>query len=130
MGEMSRLDYSGTYGGMKTIDKYRAAVKELQAENAAKPAVVEAVTPTPKKVVKKAVSVKSEKAKIEQARKEEEYKAKAAKQEATLTQRRKKAASMSKKKPKAKPKAKFDPLKVEGEELDSLMDFLKTGGRG
>ena len=36
---------------------------------------------------------------------------------------------MSKKKTKAKPKAKFDPLAVEGEELDDLMDFLITGGR-
>jgi len=128
--EMSRLDYNGSFGAMNSISKYRKAVKELQAEQPSKPAPVERQEASaPKKVVKKA-TVKDEKAKIEQSRKEEEYKVKAAKQEAKLTQQRKRAASMSKKKAKAKPKAKFDPLKVEGEELDSLMDFLASGGRG
>lgn len=126
MAEMSRLDYNGAFGSMNTISKYRAAVGEIQKEQAANPAPA---AEAPKKVVKKAPSVKAEKAKIEQSRKEEEYKVKAAKQEAKLTQQRKKAASMSKKKAKAKPKAKFDPMKVEGEELDGLMDFLISGGR-
>jgi len=132
MLEMSRLDVNGSFGAMNTISKYRAAVRELQAEQpAAQPStpVVEPKATTPKKVAKKP-TVKAEKAKIEQARKEEEYKAKAAKREAKLTQQRKKAASMSRKKAKAKPKPKFDPLKVEGEELDNLMDFLISGGRG
>lgn len=131
--EMSRLDYNGSFGAMNSISKYRTAVKELQTEQAKqvdKPApAVKQEKASPKKIVKKA-TVKDEKAKIAQSRKEEEYKIKAVKQEAKLTQQRKKAASMSKKKPKAKPKAKFDPLKVEGEELDSLMDFLISGGRG
>lgn len=132
MLEMSRLDIDGSFGAMNTISKYRAAVKELQAEQTAVQAntpVVEPKATAPKKVVKKS-TVKAEKAKIEQARKEEEYKAKAAKREAKLLQQRKKAASMSKKKAKPKPKPKFDPLKVEGEELDNLMDFLISGGRG
>jgi len=128
--EMSRLDYNGSFGAMNSISKYRTAVKELQTEQASKPAPVEKQeTTAPKKVVKKA-TVNDEKAKIEQSRKEEEYKLKAATQEAKLTQQRKKAASMSRKKPKAKAKAKFDPLKVEGAELDNLMDFLASGGRG
>jgi len=128
MAELSRLDYNGAYGNMNTIGKYRAAVGELQREQANNPAPA-APTP-PVKAVKKAPSVKAEKAKIEQARKEEKYKVAAAEQEAKRTQQRKKASSMSKKKAKAKPKAKFDPLKVEGEELDGLMDFLISGDRG
>ena len=130
MAEMSRLDYSGAFGAMNTIGKYRAAVVELQKESSNSPQrkVVEKA-PIRKPVVKKA-SVKAEKAKIEKARQEEEYKEKAAKREAKVAQQRKRAASMSKKKPKAKPKAKFDPLKVDGEELDDLMDFLISGGRG
>ena len=127
IAEMSRLDYNGTFGSMSTVNKYRAAVRELQASQPAAPAAP--VTPAPTQVVKKS-NVSSEKAKIEQSRKEAEYKEKAAKQEAKLTQQRKRAASMSKKKPKATPKAAFDPMKVEGEELDSLMDFLIAGGRG
>ena len=128
MSELSRLDYNGAYGAMNSISKYRAAVAELQKEQASRPAPAKEST-TPKKVVKKARSVKSEKAKIEQSRKEEEYKVKAAKQEAKLNQQRKKAASMSKKKPKAKPKAKFDPMLLEGDELDAHMQFLISGGR-
>jgi len=134
MLEMSRLDFNGSFGTMNTISKYRAAAKELQvaqqATQANAPAPkAEAKTAPTRKVTKKS-SVNAERAKIEQARKEDEYKAKATKREAKLTQQRKKAASMSKKKPRAKPKAKFDPLKVEGEELDNLMDFLISGGRG
>jgi len=130
IAEMSRLDYNGAFGTMNSISKYRAAVKELQAEQASSPApVAEQEAPEPKKAVKKAPSVKTEKAKIEQARKDEEYKEKAAKREAKITQQRKKAASMSKKKPKAKPKVKFDPMKLEGEELDAHMEYLMSGGR-
>jgi hypothetical protein len=124
MLEMSRLDYNGAFGALNTVNKYRAAVIELQKEAPAAPVVTKQEAPAPKKT-----TVKAEKAKIVSARKEEEYKAKAAKREAALIQQRKKAASMSKKKPKAKPKAKFDPLKVEGKELDDLMDFLIAGDR-
>ena len=129
MAELSRLDYNGAYNSMNTISKYRAAVGELQKAQANQPAAVETPAQAPKKVAKKAPSVKDEKAKIKQARKETAYKAKAAEEEAKRTADRKRASSMSKKKPKAKAKAKFDPLKVEGEELDNLMDFLISGDR-
>jgi len=128
MAELSRLDYNGTFGTMNTISKYRAAVGELQKESAATPQ--QKVAPkAPIKTVKK-TSVKAEKAKIEKARQEEEYKEKATKREAKVAQQRKKAASMSKKKPKAKPKAKFDPMALEGDEFDKHMEFLISGGRG
>ena len=126
MAEMSRLDYNGAFGAMNTISKYRKAVGELQRESAAAPKAV--TKDTTKPVVKKA-SVKSEKAKIVKARQKEEYKEKAAKREAKVSQQRKRAASVSKRKPKAKPKAKFDPLQAEGEDLDNLMDFLISNGR-
>ena len=132
IAEMSRLDYNGAFGSKSTINRYRAAVQELQREEAARPAPVAPVekkTPAPKKVVKKP-TVNAEKAKIKKSRDEEAYKVKAAKQEAKLTQQRKKAASMSKKKAKAKPKPKFDPLALEGEEFDKHMEFLISGGRG
>jgi len=127
MGEMSRLDYNGTFGNMSTINKYRAAVIELQKDNANRAPAQES-TPKPN-TASKGRAVKSEKAKIAKARKEEEYKAKAAKREAKITQQRKRAASMSKKKPKAKPKAKFDPMDLEGDELEAHLDFLISGGR-
>ena len=37
---------------------------------------------------------------------------------------------MSKKKAKAKPKAKFDPMLLEGDEFEAHMNFLISGGRG
>jgi hypothetical protein len=127
MLELSRLDYNGAYGSLSTVNKYRAAVRELQREQPVQQqeAPVTKVTKAPAKKP----GVKAEKAKIVKAREAEEYKAKAAEREASITKQRKKAASVSRKKAKAKPKAKFDPLEVEGEELDQLMDFLITSGR-
>jgi len=133
--EMKRLDINGTFGALSSINQYRAAVRQLSAENAntGMPNTQQVNTPVEnsttavKKVKKKTVS--SEKAKILKARKEEEYKQKAAKREAELNKQRKKAASASRKKVKAKPKPKFDPMKVEGQELDELMKFLIEGGR-
>lgn len=126
MNEMSRLDYNGSYGNLSTVNKYRAAVGELQRE-----ASTQVVDTAPKatKPVKNITSVTAEKAKIARVRKEEAYKEKAAKREAALAKQRKKATSMSKKKPKAKPKAKFDPIEVEGQDLDNLMDYLIQGGK-
>jgi hypothetical protein len=127
MLELSRLDYNGAYGSLSTVNKYRAAVRELQREQPVQQQEV-AVEKSTKPAVKKS-GVKAEKAKIVKAREAEEYKTKAAEREASITKQRKKAASVSRKKAKAKPKAKFDPLEVEGEELDQLMDFLITSGR-
>ena len=128
ISELSRLDYTGAFNNMRTIDKYRTAVVELQKENANRTPEVQESTPTP--APSKAKAVKAEKAKIVSARKEEEYKEKAAKREAKITQKRRKAASMSRKKPRAKPKPKFDPMELEGEELEAHLDFLMSGGRG
>lgn len=131
ISELKRVDYSGAYSSLSTINQYRAAVGELQKEQAANPAVTEQpATSQPKatKVAKKS-SVASEKAKIAKARQEEKYKEDAAKREAQINKKRKRAASVSKKKPKAKPKPKFDPMAVEGEDLDNLMAQLISGGR-
>jgi hypothetical protein len=129
IAEISRLDVDGTYNSLKSIDKYRYAVKAIQQENNAK-AVQAAVEPVLKKAkpTKKA-SVAKEKAKILESRKAEEYESKVAKKNAKTDNARKRAASLSKRKPKTKPKETFDPMKVEGEELDELMDFLISGGR-
>jgi hypothetical protein len=130
IAEMSRLDYNGSFGSLKTIEKYRAAVRELQASAPAPVAPAQSpANPAPARSAAKP-SVKAEKAKIEKARKEEAYKAKATEREAKLTQQRKRAASVSRKKAKPKAKAVFDPMKVEGSELDELMNILASGGRG
>ena len=129
IAEMKRLDYNGAFGAMSSVAQYREAVKGLQAEAPvaqAAPVVKEEEKAAP--VVAKA-SVKAEKAKILQTRKEAAYKAKAKKQEATRMEQRRKATSSSKGKAGTKAKAKFDPMAVEGEELDALMEHLISGGR-
>ena len=128
MAEMSRLDYDGRFGGMSTINKYRAAVAELQQEQQQAPQQQQEAPSKASSAPAKS-SVKSEKAKIEEARKERAYKEKAAKEASKLNQQRKRASSMSKKSTKPKAKPQFDPMKVEGSELDELMEFLATGGR-
>jgi len=129
ISEMSRLDYNGSFNNMTAVNKYRAAVVELQRENANRtPDVQESTQSTAPATDSK--TIEAEKAKIVAKREAEEYKEKAAKREAKITQRRKKAASMSKRKPKAKPKPKFDPLELDGEELEAHLNFLISGGRG
>lgn len=132
MSEMKRLDYNGSFGSLNSIAQYRAAVQQLQAENAQASyrqpdpePVVTAPRPTPAKADK----VKAEKEAIKKARQEAKYKKELKAKEAKIAQQRKRAASMSKKKPKSKPAPKFDPMKVEGEELDQLMEFLINGDR-
>lgn len=136
MSEMSRLDHNGAFGNMSTIAKYRAAVSQLQAEapevreDAPEPVPVTVPkTAKPKVKKKKTPTVSEEKAKIKQARKEAAYKKELEAKDAKRAKQRKRATSMSKKKPKSKPAAKFDPLKVEGEDLSNLMDQLINGGR-
>jgi len=127
--EKKQLDINGQFGNMTTIQQYRAAVQELQAEAQAQQPVI---NNTEEEIIEAEASeakVKAEKARIAKERKEAKYKAKAEAESKKLNERRKKATSASKRKPGAKAKAKFDPMKVEGEELDELMDFLITGGR-
>ena len=121
------VDITGSFSSMPAIEQYRAAVRELAAEQAQQPQVE-----TPKKVVKKVsaeAKIKSAKDKIADERRKADYEAKAEREKRKLDQRRKRAASVSKKKGKAKPKKVFDPLEVEGEELDALMDALINGDR-
>jgi hypothetical protein len=130
MNELSRLDYSGAYGTMSTVDKYRAAVRAIQSEVKTPAPVV-----TPKAPVTPAVDDSAEKAKaakdaILKARKDAKYKAKAKKELAARNKQRELAASVSgKKRGKTKQTAKFDPMALEGDELQAHLDFLASGGR-
>ena len=131
IAEMGRLDFNGAFGNMNSIQKYRTAVAQLQQEA---PAPVQEAAATgriqAKAPAKKKASVSTEKARIKKERAEVKYKKEVEAKNAKVAAQRKRAASMSKKKPKAKPTAKFDPMKVEGQDFDDLMDHLISGGRG
>ena len=132
IAEKKQLDVTGQYGTLSTIAQYREAVKELQVEYASTNAIqaqTQQIQAQKAEQAESASKVEAEKAKIAKERKEAKYKDKANAESKKLNDRRKKATSASRRKPKAKAKAKFDPLKVEGEELDELMDFLISGDR-
>ncbi len=127
--EFKRLDVNGTFSSMNTLDQYRAAAKDIQQElsvNEASRIASEARQNNAQQA--KADNVATEKARIAKSRKETEFKAKADKQNAKVAERRKNAASVSKRKSKAPVKAaKFDPMKLEGEEFDELMNAMING---
>lgn len=129
MSELKRTDVTGAYSDMTSIQQYRSAVAQLQAEQAATPAPTPDPAPARAAAKTSAERLKAEKAKIAKKRQEDEYKVKAEKERKAVADRRKKAASMSKRKPKAKPKAAFDPMKLEGQDFDDLMEHLISSGR-
>jgi len=131
IAEMKRLDFNGVFSDMSTIAQYRAAVKELTPATPVIPVTETVKKVAPKVAPKKTVSasVKEEKAKIAKARKEAAYKKQVKANNAKIAEERRKATSVSKRKAASKAKAKFDPLKVEGSDLDALMEELIAGGR-
>ena len=128
IAEMRRLDFDGTFSELSSIQQYRAAAAELSNTAAVAPAATPVAKETPVKAPASA-SVKEEKAKIAKARKEAAYKKQVKAKNAKTAEERRKATSISKRKAASKPKPKFDPMKVEGDDLDALMDSLISGGR-
>ena len=130
--QLKLIDASGRFGGQSAIQQYKEAVNVLNqeaertstlpsdAQNSSKPADTDADK----------AKVKSVKDRIANERRKAEYLAKASKQEKKVAAQRRKATSVSRRKPKAKVAKAFDPLEVEGAELDALMDSLITQGKG
>jgi hypothetical protein len=100
---MELLDATGVLDGMTSVEKYRAAVVNLQNKKASAP-----VKPAIPKVPAVDKSAEAEKAK-----QEAEFKRKAAEKEREIAEQRRLAASVSKKKvvSKAKPAPKLEELK-------------------
>jgi len=134
IAEMASTDVMGTFNSMSSIEKYRAAATELEAEyrrdqalqenTKAKQAEQSAQTAEAESRKK----IEEEKAKIAKARKAKEYKQKVETEQKKVAAKRKKASLVSKKKVKSKPAAKFDPMKLEGDDFDMYMQQLINGG--
>lgn len=143
IAEMKVLDTSGRFSEMKSTDQYREAVKSLTAEakrieiEQQRIAMLEAsnkpsagavdnsaiVSPT-KSNVKEADLAAAEAAKKAAAAKEEaEYKRKL-EEKKRADEARRAAASVSGKKSGASKKETFDPMALEGEELDAFVNSL------
>lgn len=102
--KMELLDSTGVLDGMTSVEKYRAAIVNLQRQKAPAPA---------KQAVAPAVPVIAKVTEAEKAKKEAEFKRKAAEKEQEIAEQRRLAASMSKKKVVSKPKTepKLEELK-------------------
>ena len=101
---MELLDSTGVLDGMNSVEKYRAAIANLQRQRPAIPAK-QAVVPT--------VPVVDKAAEAKKTTQEAEFKRKAAEKEREIAEQRRLAASVSKKKvvSKAKPEPKLEELK-------------------
>lgn len=130
IAEIKRTDVNGSYSSMKMTDQYRVAVRELQAEAAAYEAEMAKTQGSPTNADTIAVEqakVEAAKAKILEDRKAAEYKAKAEEENRKISENRRRATSVSKAKPKVKPTKQFDPLALDGDDLDALVDSMISG---
>ena len=101
---MELLDSTGVLDGMNSVEKYRAAIANLQRRVPTTPA---------KKVVAPTGTAVDKTAETKKAAEEAEFKRKAAEKEQEIAEQRRLAASVSKKKPvsKPKPEPKLEELK-------------------
>lgn len=125
IAEMKTLDYSGTFGAMKSTDQYRQAVQALTAEasrienNLAPASNNNSQSVAPKANVDKSAELA--------AKQEAEYKRNLETKNRLAEDARKKASSVSKKKGSTTEVKKFDPLQLEGKELDDFVNSLIRG---
>lgn len=125
INELSILDVNGTFSRMKDTDKYRRAVEVINKENEFRQnQQVHTEVPASNRVDD---LLKKQAEQDENKRKEEEYLANVKKQK-EADEARRKAAQISKTKPATKTTVKkFDPLDLEGEDLDKFVDALISG---
>lgn len=128
IAEMEVLDTYGTFRNMKSTDKYRQAVQLVNRELAAKR------SSEPERVAPQAsaqyVAQQQQNNRIDTAllaKKEAEYKAQVEQKNREADEARKKAAAISKKKATTTQTKKFDPLALEGDDLNSFVDGLISG---
>lgn len=130
IAEMKTLDVSGTFSSMKATDQYRQAVQSLTADaqrmnnsgsngqtTSTKEATAQRVAPKPTIGSKAAESAAK-------AKQEAEYKRNLEEKNRKAEEARKKATSVSKKKVSTTETKRFDPLALEGDELDKFVMSL------
>ena len=134
MTEMEMLDLTGSFRGLKSTDKYRAAIAEINREiqyqynmqsvNPSIPQQQQYYRPAP--VGQNQYQPNAEAERLALAAKEAEYKAMAEKK-LRDDEARKRAAMITKKKSVTVTQKKFDPLALEGDDLDNFVNELIAG---
>lgn len=130
IAEMKTLDVSGTFSSMKATDQYRQAVQSLTADAARMnnsgsygqaPATKEA---TAQRVAQRPTTNGKDAESVAKAKQEAEYKRNLEEKNRKAEEARKRATSVSKKKVSTTETKKFDPLALEGKELDDFVTSL------
>lgn len=134
MTEMEMLDLTGSFRGLKSTDKYRAAIAEINREiqyqynrQSVNPNI-----PQQEQYYRSAPTGQNqyqpnaEAERLALAAKEAEYKAMAEKK-LRDDEARKRAAMITKKKSVTVTQKKFDPLALEGDDLDNFVNELIAG---
>jgi hypothetical protein len=134
MTEMEMLDLTGSFRGLKSTDKYRAAIAEINREiqyqynrqsvNPSIPQQQQYYRSAP--VGQNQYQPNAEAERLALAAKEAEYKAMAEKK-LRDDEARKRAAMITKKKSVTVTQKKFDPLELEGDDLDNFVNELISG---
>lgn len=126
IAEMKTLDISGAFTSMKATDQYRQAVQSLTADaqrmNLSGSNGVTNQEAT--KVVAPRPTVDNNAELAAKAKQEAEYKRNLEEKNRLAEEARKRATSVSKKKVSTTTEKKFDPLALEGEELDKFVMSL------
>ena len=130
INELEMLDMNGSYRGLKSTDKYRAAIAEINRENQSR-----LVNPSAyqnqyaNQQQNNGSYIDAERARLaDLAAKEAEYKAMAEKK-LRDDEARKKAAMITKKKTTTVTQKKFDPLELEGDALDEFVNELISSSK-
>ena len=130
INELEMLDMNGSYRGLKSTDKYRAAIAEINRENQSRPVNPSAYqNQYANQQQNNGSYVDAERARLaDLAAKEAEYKAMAEKKFRD-DEARKKAAMITKKKTTTVTQKKFDPLELEGDALDEFVNELISSSK-
>ena len=130
INELEMLDMNGSYRGLKSTDKYRTAIAEINRENQSR-----TVNPSAyqnqytNQQQNNGSYIDAERARLaDLAAKEAEYKAMAEKKFRD-DEARKKAAMITKKKTTTVTQKKFDPLELEGDALDEFVNELISSSK-
>ena len=130
INELEMLDMNGSYRGLKSTDKYRAAIAEINRENQSRPINPSAYqNQYANQQQNNGSYIDAERARLaDLAAKEAEYKAMAEKK-LRDDEARKKAAMITKKKTTTVTQKKFDPLELEGDALDEFVNELISSSK-
>ena len=130
INELEMLDMNGSYRGLKSTDKYRTAIAEINRENQSRQVNPSAYqNQYANQQQNNGSYIDAERARLaDLAAKEAEYKAMAEKK-LRDDEARKKAAMITKKKTTTVTQKKFDPLELEGDALDEFVNELISSSK-